>query len=137
MEVRKDETAIVKRHRITLIEADRLVEVGERAVVVLQVPVGVAAIVIGIGIARIELYRLGEIGDRMRVIALVLIGIVAIVKAMARFFWVSRPDWITAVQPLIARSTENRSSLFTHHCQFCDVCALAGDTAEPRVAINP
>jgi hypothetical protein len=38
-------------------------------------------------------------------------------KAADRFFW-SPPDWITAVQPLIANSVEKAWFLFTHHVQF-------------------
>jgi len=42
--------------------------------------IGVAAIVVGIGVARIELDRLGEIGQGASVIVLVLVRIAAVVK---------------------------------------------------------
>src|ERR1700688_3795541 len=56
-----------------------------------------------------------------------------LLKAIAMFLLVSRPDWITVVQPLICRSGEALSSL-THHFQACDSSASDGPQQAAAIA---
>ena len=72
------------------IEPDRLVEVGDGAVVVALVALGDAAVGVGDGVFRIEPDRLVEVGDGAVVVALVVLGRGRGCRRRAAYFGSSR-----------------------------------------------
>jgi len=71
--------ATFTRHRVIGIEADRLIEVGKRLLIMLEVRSGDAAIVVRIRVSRIETDRLGVVGNGPLILFELPIGICAIV----------------------------------------------------------